>query len=117
MEFGVIEIGLCVAGAVLLGSYFAGRSDDKDELEEEWQGVVARVLVLEQVQVVVHQNKHDAPVESWTEHILVCNRDDGHEEEFRLDPEDPEQAALLALAPGSAIVKPAGQPWPRPVAP
>lgn len=87
--------------------------DRREELAEGWEGVVDRVYVRERVGVVHNSVTGTAPVREWTEAILYCRRDDGTEEEYELDADDPYCQTLLALEPGSRLVKEAGDDLPR----
>lgn len=108
MKFGIFEWVLCGGVLVTIGSYFIGMLDTHDELEDEWQGIVARVRVQDRVEA-----SGVSSIQEWTERTLYCTRDDGREEEFELDAEDPACEELLALAPGSRLIKEAGRRLPR----
>ena len=112
MKFGIFEWVVCGGVLVAIGSYFMGMLDTRDELEDDWQGVVARVHVQDRVEA-----SGLSSVEEWTERTLYCKRDDGTEEEFELDAEDPACEELLVLAPGSRLIKEAGSRLPRHVDP
>lgn len=94
-----------------------GAPDKRDMHMQSREGVVDRIFVLDWGEVsqgsgVQHTSR---PVVSWAEHILVCHRDDGAEEEFQLDPKAPESQVLLALSPGDRVVKESGAQIPRPI--
>ncbi len=113
MRFGIFEWVLCGGVVVAIGSYFLGMLDTNDELEDEWQGVVARVRVQDRVEAITNDVSGVSSVQEWTERTLYCTRDDGREEEFELDAKDPACEGLLALAPGSRLIKEAGRRLPR----
>ena len=117
MKFGIFEWVVCGGVLVAIGSYFMGMLDTRDELEDDWQGVVARVHVQDRVEAITNSVPGISSVQEWTERTLYCKRDDGTEEEFELDAEDPACEELLALAPGSRLIKEAGSRLPRHVNP
>ena len=113
MRFGSFEWVLCGGVLVAIGSYFMGMLDTRDELEDEWQGVVARVRVQDRVEAITNDVSGVSSVQEWTERTLYCTRDDGREEEYELDAGDPSFEELLALAPASRLTKEAGRRLPR----
>jgi hypothetical protein len=113
MSFGLVEIALCVVAFVVLGGFFLGKSDKQDDLEEEWEGVVERVLIHEVV-AAAHDGRGHAPIRSYTESILYCKRENGALEEFALDEGEADYEELSTLKPGTKIRKAAGESLPRP---
>ena len=114
MSFGLLEVAVCVMAVVALGSFILARSDEQDALEEEWEGVVERVLIHDVV-AAAHDWRGQAPIRSFTESILYCKRESGELEEFTLDSREPDYEELSTLKPGTKIRKSAGETRPHPL--
>jgi hypothetical protein len=112
MSFGIVEIGVCALAFIVFGGYFLGKSDEEDDLAEEWDGVVERVLIHDVV-TAAHDGRGHAPVRSYTESILYCKRESGELEEFTLDASAPDYEELSTLKSGTKIRKAAGETRPH----